>query len=107
MFDDKGQITATDTVLQAFGKLQAQVSDIDPVNEFLEGFTVAPELDTIRDDDSTLTAFGKTQKWINELDLRADKAEYGFGLFNLMLNTENPTATNHLSRLRYIIFHLS
>lgn len=99
VFDDKGQITATDTVLQAFGKLQAQVSDIDPVNEFLEGFTVATELDTIQDNDSTLTAFGKTQKWINELDLRADKAEYGFGLFNLMLNTENPTAAKPLQFL--------
>ena len=96
VFDDLGQITATDTILQAFGKLQAQVSDIDPVNEFIEGFTVATELDTIRDTDSTVTAFGKTQKWINELDLRADKADYGMGLFNLMLNTENPTTAKPL-----------
>lgn len=68
VFDDQGKIVATDTVLEAFGKLQGQLNDIDPVNEWLTGFTVAAEVDTIRATDSTLTAFGKVQAHLNQID---------------------------------------
>lgn len=62
----RADIQATDTLLEALGKIQKSIDTIG--SELLTGYVVAVAAADVADTDTILEAFGKLQKQINDLD---------------------------------------